>query len=59
MAGPHHQHGDFAQAVTADLYQKVLTTIIPRNVDIRDAHFTKQDIFTFNGRAKAAQRMIV
>jgi chromosome partitioning protein len=33
----------------------VLTTIIPRNVDIRDAHFNKQDIFTFNLHAKAAQ----
>ena len=35
--------------------QRVLTTIIPRNTDIRDAHFNKQDIFTFNPRAKAAQ----
>src|SRR5829696_7734270 len=34
---------------------QVLTTIIPRNVDIRDAHFQKQDIFAFNQHAKAAQ----
>lgn len=34
---------------------KVLRTIIPRNVDIRDAHFNKQDIFAFNPQAKAAQ----
>ena len=33
----------------------VFSTIIPRNVDIRDAHFQKQDIFAFNSRAKAAQ----
>jgi chromosome partitioning protein len=33
---------------------QVLTTIIPRNVDIRDAHFNKQDIFAFNKHAKAA-----
>lgn len=33
---------------------QVLTTIIPRNVDIRDAHFQKQDIFAFNPHAKAA-----
>ncbi len=33
----------------------VLNTIIPRNVDIRDAHFNKQDIFTYNPQAKAAQ----
>lgn len=35
--------------------RQVLTTIIPRNTDIRDAHFNKQDIFTFNPNAKAAQ----
>ncbi len=34
---------------------QVLTTIIPRNVDIRDAHFSRQDIFAFNPHAKAAQ----
>jgi chromosome partitioning protein len=33
---------------------KVLKTIIPRNVDIRDAHFNKQDIFGYNASAKAA-----
>jgi chromosome partitioning protein len=34
---------------------QVLHTIIPRNTDIRDAHFNKQDIFTFNEHAKSAQ----
>jgi chromosome partitioning protein len=33
---------------------KVLKTVIPRNTDLRDAHFQKQDIFSFNPRAKAA-----
>ncbi len=33
---------------------QVLNTIIPRNVDIRDAHINKQDIFSFNPHAKAA-----
>ncbi len=33
---------------------KVLRTIIPRNTDIRDAHFKKQDIFSFNPKAKSA-----
>jgi chromosome partitioning protein len=33
---------------------RVLKTIIPRNVDIRDAHFNKQDIFGYNASAKAA-----
>jgi chromosome partitioning protein len=34
--------------------EKVLKTIIPRNTDLRDAHFNKQDIFGFNPKAKAA-----
>jgi chromosome partitioning protein len=34
--------------------ESVLTTVIPRNVDIRDAHFQKQDIFTFAPKSKAA-----
>ena len=33
---------------------KVLKTIIPRNVDIRDAHFNKMDIFSFNPHSKSA-----
>lgn len=33
----------------------VLKTIIPRNTDMRDAHFNKMDIFTFNPRSKSAE----
>lgn len=33
---------------------QVLRTLIPRNTDLRDAHFQKQDIFTFNKNSKAA-----
>lgn len=33
---------------------QVFNTIIPRNTDIRDAHFNKKDIFTFNSKAKTA-----
>ncbi len=33
---------------------QLLSTIIPRNTDIRDAHFNKQDIFEFNPHAKGA-----
>src|SRR3989440_1228335 len=32
----------------------VIKTVIPRNTDIRDAHFNRQDIFSFNPGAKAA-----
>src|SRR5512135_1881168 len=34
--------------------EKVLHTVIPRNTDLRDAHFNKTDVHTFNPRAKAA-----
>ena len=33
----------------------VFDTIIPRNTDLRDAHFNKQDIFSFNPAAKSAE----
>jgi chromosome partitioning protein len=33
----------------------VLKTIIPRNTDIRDAHYYKRDIFTHAPKSKAAQ----
>jgi chromosome partitioning protein len=33
---------------------KVVRTVIPRNTDLKDAHFNKLDIFTFNPRSKAA-----
>lgn len=34
---------------------KVLKTIIPKNVDLKDAHMNKQDIFAFNPHANAAK----
>src|SRR3954470_2258313 len=34
--------------------EKVLRTVIPRNTDLKDAHFQKMDIFSFNPRAKTA-----
>jgi chromosome partitioning protein len=33
----------------------VFTTVIPRNTDLRDAHFQKQDIFSFSPKSAAAQ----
>ena len=32
----------------------VLNTVIPKNVDLREAHFSQQDIFAYNPAAKAA-----
>ncbi len=31
-----------------------LNTVIPKNVDLRDAHFRQEDIFAYNPQAKAA-----
>ena len=33
----------------------VFNAVIPRNTDLRDAHFQKQDIFSFNAKSHAAQ----
>ncbi|MEZ4530529.1 MAG: ParA family protein [Thermomicrobiales bacterium] len=33
----------------------VLNTIIPKNVDLRDAHFNQQDIFSYNASSKGSQ----
>jgi chromosome partitioning protein len=33
----------------------VFNTVIPRNTDIRDAHFEKKDIFSYNANAASAQ----
>jgi chromosome partitioning protein len=32
----------------------VVNTVIPKNVDLREAHFKQQDIFVYNPQAKAA-----
>jgi chromosome partitioning protein len=34
---------------------QVLNTIIPRNVDLKDASFNKQDIFTYAPDSRSAQ----
>ena len=34
---------------------RVLRTIIPHNTDIRDAHFSKQDIFTYNPHSTSVE----
>ncbi len=33
----------------------VFDVVIPRNTDLRDAHFNKQDVFTFNAKSPAAR----
>jgi chromosome partitioning protein len=33
----------------------VFSAVVPRNTDLRDAHFNKQDVFTFNAKSSAAR----
>lgn len=54
MSDPTINTSDSLQILRQTYTEKVLKTVIPRNVDIRDAHFNKQDIFSFNSRAKVA-----
>src|SRR4051794_21092544 len=33
----------------------VFNAVVPRNTDLRDAHFNKQDVFTFNAKSSSAR----
>ncbi len=33
----------------------VFNSVVPRNTDLRDAHFNKQDVFTFNAKSSSAR----
>ena len=35
--------------------ESVFKTVIPRNTDLRDAHFNQQDVFTFSAKSPAAR----
>ena len=54
MSDPTINTSTSLQILRQTYTDKVLKTIIPRNTDLRDAHFSKQDIFSFNPNAKAA-----
>lgn len=54
MSDPTINTSTSLQILRQTYTDKVLKTIIPRNTDLRDAHFSKQDIFAFNPKAKAA-----
>ena len=42
------------QVLRQSYTDKVIKTVIPRNTELRDAHFQKQDVFSFNPKANAA-----
>lgn len=54
MSDPTINTATSLQILRQTYTKQVYNTVIPRNVDIRDAHFNKQDIFSFNPNAKAA-----
>lgn len=55
MADPTINTSTSLQILRQTYTDKVLKTVIPRNTDLRDAHFTQKDIFEFSPNAKAAQ----
>lgn len=54
MSDPTINTSTSLQILRQTYTDKVLKTVIPRNTDLRDAHFSKKDIFAFNPNAKAA-----
>jgi chromosome partitioning protein len=54
MSDPTINTSTSLQVLRQTYTESVLKTVIPRNTDIRDAHMSKQDIFSFNPQAKAA-----
>jgi chromosome partitioning protein len=54
MADPTVNSRTSLQVLRQTYTESVLKTVIPRNTDLRDAHFSKQDVFSYNPKAKAA-----
>lgn len=54
MSDPTVNTRESLQVLRQTYTDQVFNTVIPRNTDLRDAHFSKQDIFSFNPGAKAA-----
>ena len=54
MSDPTINTSTSLQIMRQTYTDQVIKTVIPRNTDIRDAHFQKQDIFSFNPHSKSA-----
>ena len=54
MSDPTVNSRTSLQVLRQTYTDRVLRTVIPRNTDLRDAHFKKTDIFAFNPSAKSA-----
>jgi len=54
MSDPTVNSRTSLQVLRQTYTDKVLKTVIPRNTDLRDAHFKKMDIFGYRPKAKSA-----
>jgi len=54
MSDPTINTSTSLQILRQTYTDKVMKTVIPRNTDLRDAHFNKKDIFEYNPNAKSA-----
>jgi chromosome partitioning protein len=54
MSDPTVNAATSLQILRQTYRDRVVRTVIPRNVDIRDAHMNKQDIFAYSPNAKSA-----
>jgi chromosome partitioning protein len=54
MSDPTVNSRTSLQVLRQTYTDKVLKTVIPRNTDLRDAHFKKMDIFKYRPKAKSA-----
>lgn len=55
MSDPTINSKTSLQVLRQTYTDRVFRTVIPRNTDLRDAHFKKTDVFDFNATAKGAQ----
>jgi chromosome partitioning protein len=55
MSDPTINTSTSLQILRQTYADKVFKTVIPRNTDLKDAHFNKQDVFAFNKRSSSAQ----
>ncbi len=55
MSDPTINTSTSLQILRQTYTEHVLKTVIPRNVDLKDAHFNKKDIFEYAPQSKAAQ----
>jgi chromosome partitioning protein len=54
LAEPTKNSNNSLQVLRQTYADDVLRTVIPKNVDIKDAHFAQKDIFAYNPKASSA-----